>query len=556
VLVDAETGTVAYYGAAARRLLAETGEFPHETQVIVPAGSQVRVEVGGEGCLFGEPGALAIPPGSRARVEVLQGEVMVVTCPRPPGWYRKHLPRGEHAGRYQEISRLNRLLAEHPSTRRENLSPDLLAALLERGLVREEAGLPGRVVWQELRSFEDLRLRLQGLPEPQVAQAEEQWSAAMRRRFQARNAGRFPRADLGEADARRLIQAGLVREVQSVPDELFWARMFTEEEVRGRLAGAGYQGQDVERLAGLWAATSRAGYDISGLTWEKGGLALYLQRDRMNLWNEQPTEWLLASTNYGSAGPATLGCSTVRAPEPLTGPVPFTRLRPAETLHRHPVVEGEQKQTEVYLVTRGRGALLSLVEGRPVLSLLHAGDMAVLEPGVVHCVLAVDGDYEQLVVQVPSAFQYGFRFKENRSFEDLPAGYEELLSRARQELARGTRGIVEVVLPRAPAPPGAPETADRGAAVLPRAPRPGGPPETADRGAAVLPRAPWPGGPPETADRGAAVLPRAPWPGGPPETPGGRQAVLPPPGPGGAGEMAAGVQAVPVPPPTLLTEGL
>ena len=36
-----------------------------------------------------------------------------------------------------------------------------------------------------------------------------------------------------------------------------------------------------------------------------------------------------------------------------------------------------------------------------------------MRPGVVQCVTCVSGEYEQLVSQIPSAFQYGFGFKED-----------------------------------------------------------------------------------------------------------------------------------------------
>ena len=107
------------------------------------------------------------------------------------------------------------------------------------------------------------------------------------------------------------------------------------------------------------------------------------------------------------------------------------------------------------MVSRGRGALVTLQDGRPTLQILHAGDMAILEPGVTHAVLAVDGDYEQLVFQVPSTFQYGFRFKESHEFRDLGVDYDALLDLARRELSRGTRGVVEVA--PAPRPGGAPD---------------------------------------------------------------------------------------------------
>lgn len=99
------------------------------------------------------------------------------------------------------------------------------------------------------------------------------------------------------------------------------------------------------------------------------------------------------------------------------------------------------------MVHKGSGALLTLRDGKPVLHLLAAGDMAILEPGVMHSVLAVNGDYEQLVFQVPSTFQYGFRFKESHDYQELGLDYEEVLAVAQRELAKGTRGAVEVASP-------------------------------------------------------------------------------------------------------------
>lgn len=445
-LVEAETGTVAYTGPAARAFLGEPRRFDHETEVVIPDGARARITVGAETCHVDESGVVLIPAGTVAKVEVDRADPLIITSERAPGWYRKHKPDTPF---YQDIARLNQQIVDGRTTLRAAFPQALLQKLEEHHVVEDEGK---RVRWVDVRNPDALRERLAplGLPEAWVDQTERLWSDTIRRSLYGHSAGRVPRSAFREEDVQRLVDTGLVLPMRLSPQELRWTRYHTEDEVRGRLHEGGFQGAEADRVVDVWRATCHAGYDVSGINWQKDGVVLYTHRGRMNMWSETQTEWLVASTSYaGKNEPFTVGVSTVRAAATPEGPLPFRQIRPAESLHSHPVSEGAT-QTEAYLVSKGKGALLTVQDGRPVLEILHAGDMAVLQPGVKHAVLAVDGDYEQLVFQVPSTFQYGFRFKESHEYSDLGMSYETILETARRELAKGTRGTVPVV-PRPPA---------------------------------------------------------------------------------------------------------
>ena len=73
------------------------------------------------------------------------------------------------------------------------------------------------------------------------------------------------------------------------------------------------------------------------------------------------------------------------------------------------------------MITSGMAALILLRDGKPEVKILKEGELAVIDGGVEHCVNSVFGEYEQIVVQVPSVFQYGFDFKQE---VPLPEGYD------------------------------------------------------------------------------------------------------------------------------------
>ena len=77
---------------------------------------------------------------------------------------------------------------------------------------------------------------------------------------------------------------------------------------------------------------------------------------------------------------------------------------------------------------------VNIIELCKIIKILKEGDLAVISPSVMHSVNSVAGEYEHVCAQVPSAFQYGFNFKE--IVEHLPEDYDEtrLGEQAKQEL--------------------------------------------------------------------------------------------------------------------------
>ena len=91
------------------------------------------------------------------------------------------------------------------------------------------------------------------------------------------------------------------------------------------------------------------------------------------------------------------------------GPIRISEIRKGECLHTHPNLK-EKRQTEVYMVTSGKAALNVVKDGKTQIKILDEGELAVIGAGVPHCINSVMGEYEHIVAQVPSAFQYGFGF--------------------------------------------------------------------------------------------------------------------------------------------------
>jgi hypothetical protein len=158
-------------------------------------------------------------------------------------------------------------------------------------------------------------------------------------------------------------------------------------------------GRMFEDLLRLTTPYPHHGYDTSGLAWEREGVVAYLGAGKKNVWNGQASEWIVNSTAW--PGQHLVGVSRVASGG--TGLLRFAEIRPGETLHRHPERDG-RRQVEAYMVTRGRAAIAAGTSDSLQYLVAGAGDLVVVEPGLEHCVAAVEG---------PSTFQYGYLFKED-----------------------------------------------------------------------------------------------------------------------------------------------
>lgn len=168
-----------------------------------------------------------------------------------------------------------------------------------------------------------------------------------------------------------------------------------------------------EAIRELTRPYPHAGYDTTGLAFENGGVVAYLADCKRNVWTGQPSEWILNSTAWpGQSQTIVVGVSRVRTSH--EGAQGIQEARSAERLHCHPEREG-RRQVEAYLIARGRAALAVERDGETEYVVAGEGDVVVVEPGTHHCVAAIDGPYEHFAMQVPSTFQYGYLFKDERS---------------------------------------------------------------------------------------------------------------------------------------------
>ena len=161
-------------------------------------------------------------------------------------------------------------------------------------------------------------------------------------------------------------------------------------------------------------------------------MAVYNLNDKLNNWTHEKTNWVTNSTVLSSSEGNTpfVGVSMVQYDDKKA--IPIKSIRSEEKLHAHPNLE-EKRQTEIYVISSGAAILNVVKNGQSKTQLLKEGDLAVVGPGVLHCVNSILGEYEHIVTQVPSAFQYGFGFKQ---IVDPPADYDEqrLLKEAMEEL--------------------------------------------------------------------------------------------------------------------------
>jgi hypothetical protein len=444
IMVDEETKTVAYYGDAARMFLEKTRDFDRETEVILPTQSTLTIDCEGERLSLGEPGALLIGPGARAQVRT-EGKPLVIQTEKSPSWYAKMGPTGEHQDDFDSIASKNQKLFKC-LTNKSLFDTGELQQLLSFGVLSTYKDDSALAAWAPFKNPDELVNKLieLGFKGSSIEQIEKIWENAMKRKLYGMETGHFPRERLTKESLRKLTSRGIIRDFGGWDRNVYWTEVANDDHMKIRLGGAGLRGKDLDDVLALWRSSTKSGYDNTGLCWDKGKVVAYILRDKQNVWNEHDTEWIVNSTEYaGENQPFTVGVSTVAAKKPCAGPVDFRELRPGEGLHMHPIREG-RKQTEAYLVTGGKAAILTLRKGKPQVTYLEAGDMAIVNPGVLHSVIAADGPYEHLCFQVPSAFQYGFLFKHINTYESCSLDEKKLIEEAKKGLSEGKKGTYEI----------------------------------------------------------------------------------------------------------------
>lgn len=418
-LVDRETNTIAYYGDAAKRLLKNSTNFPFETQVILQSDGKVVVEdLNGKKMHLNEPGAVVINPKTSAKVNVLAGNPLVIVSEKTPKYYSSLSPTNEHKEYFDIVTERNKYIYK---------------GLINKDAISEEYDelLNKKIIYNcsdkdfkfaNFKSESEVKSKLE---ETNLSVVQKLKVAKMYR--QSRERMKNPNQTPGEVSKNdfkncpdvvfhKLCMNGLLKVDPKNPNNATWSQYYKRDELQKELSIklASMPSQHKEILK-IWDKTTKSGYDLTGLISSSNGIYVYKHSEKMNQFNSKPTEWITNSSAWSGNKPLHIGVSRVVSDE-TTEARSIKEIRPEEGPHQHKNPKEKHKRlTEIYLLTQGSAAIGTIEKGKPKLKILHAGDMCVIPSDVAHGVVAIDGEYEHLCFQTPSAFQYGFSYKTNLS---------------------------------------------------------------------------------------------------------------------------------------------
>ena len=483
-VIDFDSQTEIIYGIDAIKYLNEAKSFHYDTQVIFPKKSEGILHIKGKDIPLPENSAVMINADTEARIEVTKGFPMMVISKKDYDWYERygknaqdtnirnkflelmyynsHLYNGEFTPnvllpeKFRDEAFLktisidkwairNNLINELYS-KKDLLNEEdrciveqtkkLLDTLFEKQIITQKDDGYVRFSVMYNKNYMRKYLEENGLTEEEIRLLEPVYNQARQvhidSKFSHRNRVEGYRTELIE----KMKAKGILHSNKKDADKwIYWKECFgNEESLRKRLIQEGFNIEEQDEIVRNWHLANNTCFDISGLKFIDENVAVYNLEDKLNNWTHEKTNWVTNSTAIASTEGKTpfIGVSMVQTDE--NRPIKMSELRREEKLHAHPNLE-EKRQTEIYVITSGAAALNVVKEGRSCIKILKEGELAVVGPGVAHCVNSILGEYEHIVAQVPSAFQYGFSFK---SIVDTPDDYDEelLQKKALKELEK------------------------------------------------------------------------------------------------------------------------
>ncbi len=470
-VIDFDSQTEIIYGVDAVRYLDQASDFHYDTQVIFPKKSEGILHIEGKKIPLSENSAVMINSGTNAKVEVKKGYPLMIISKKDYDWYERygkdakdlnirnkflelmyynsHLYNGEFTPNVLLPEKLrDEAFLKSISIDKWVVRNDLVIELYakkdllneqDRETVEFTKGLMDKLYQKQIILAKDdgyvsfvplynvnymkSYLMHNGFSEKEInlllpiyKQARQVHMDAM---FSHRNPVEGYNSDLIE----KMKEKGILYSNKKDADRwIYWKECFgNEESLRKRLTKEGFTLEEQAEVVRNWNSANNTGFDISGLKFIDENVAVYNLDDKLNNWTHEKTNWVTNSTAIASTEGKTpfIGVSMVQTDEKR--PIKMSELRREEKLHAHPNLE-EKRQTEIYVITSGAAALNVVKEGKSCVKILKEGELAVVGPGVSHCVNSILGEYEHIVAQVPSAFQYGFSFK---SIVDNPDDYDE-----------------------------------------------------------------------------------------------------------------------------------
>lgn len=483
-VIDFDSQTEIIYGIDAVKYLDGANYFHYDTQVIFPKKAEGVLHIKGQDIPLAENSAVMINADTNANVEVKKGFPMMIISKKDYDWYERygknaqdinirnkflelmyynsHLYNGEFTPNVLLPEKLRdeaflKSISIDKWAVRNNLVNELYAKKdslneQDRKTVEFTKGLMDKLYQKQMISSKDdgyvrfvalynvdyMKSYLQdnGFSEEEINLLLPIYDQARQVHMDAKFSHRNPVKDYSSELVEKMKEKGILYSNKKDSDKwIYWRECFgNEESLRKRLSQDGFSVEEQEEVVRNWHSANNTGFDISGLKFIDENVAVYNLNDKLNNWTHEKTNWVTNSTAIASTEGKTpfIGVSMVQTDE--NRPIKMSELRREEKLHAHPNLE-EKRQTEIYVITSGAAALNVVKEGKSCVKILKEGELAVVGPGVAHCVNSILGEYEHIVAQVPSAFQYGFSFK---SIVDTPEDYNEeiLQKKAFEELRK------------------------------------------------------------------------------------------------------------------------
>lgn len=468
-IVEFDSQTELIYGIDAKKYLNDTETFEYDTQVLIPKRAHATLDIDGKTVDLPENSVVLLNAGTKAKISGIKGYPAIIMSKQDFSWYERYSKNANDPNirnKYLELMYYNSHLyngefspnALLPDRIRDenylksigidkwNTKNGIVCALFDNKdkLNEEDRHIVeiAKSAMDKLHANKLIKNTTDGFVEinnfynekyfkkvlEEKGFSEEEYNLltpVINRARQVHTDSAFSISNPASAYREDLIpklkEANIIYNNQKGTDRIYWKKLYPNEALlRNRLKEAGFNQEDENSVVESWHKTNLTGYDLSGLKFISENAAVYNLNDKINNWTQEQTNWLTNSTELTNANCDTpfIGVSYVQCDAERVHSI--NEIRQGEALHSHPALE-DKKQSEIYMVTSGAAALTVVKDDKPEIVILEEGDLAIIGPGVKHCVNSVMGEYEQIVAQVPSAFQYGFGFKQ---LETYPEGFD------------------------------------------------------------------------------------------------------------------------------------
>lgn len=414
-IVENRTNTELIYGNNAKKYLENKTTFNKDTHVIFPKKATGKITLDGKTTKIDENTAIVINKGTNAKIEVSKGYPMVMTSGSSFDWYSKYSSRSNDElvkSKYAELRAINAHLY-NGEIKRDKLEDEVVSKLIEKDFVSEREDNYIKFKHYFVPEFMANELKKNGFSEDEINSLMPIYKGIRDAKMESKISKKGLRHDMSNEVIQKLKDAKILHKSNIKNDEIvYWTRNYkNSNDLKSRLNGIDFSEDELNTVVSAWRKDNKTGYDLTGLKFLSDNVSMYSFEQKLNNWSLEPSCWITNSTAMSTKDGKTMNMGTSIVQSDIETPVDMRKLHSSERLHKHPAKD-DRAQSEIYLVTSGCAALNILKDGKPTVKLIKQGEVVVINPGVVHCVNSVIGEYEQLVSQIPSAFQYGFGFKE------------------------------------------------------------------------------------------------------------------------------------------------